>query len=93
MRCMRPRLQLTAALCAIAACSTLLALANTSDGDYPRDAAPAMNSMLDGDVGEALAQQPLMGSFSLIVRLPFAALARAAGGHDLLVYQLGTIRC
>jgi hypothetical protein len=90
---MRSRLQLSAALCAIVACSTLLALANTSQGDYPRDAAPAMNSMLDGDVEAALAQQPLMGSFSLIVRLPFAALARSLGGDDLLVYQLGTIPC
>ena len=52
-----------------------------------------MNSMLDGDVTTALAQQPLMGSFSLFVRLPFAALARAAGGDDQLVYQLGTIPC
>ena len=34
-----------------------------------------------------------MGSFSLIVRLPFAALARSVGGDDLLVYQLGTIPC
>ncbi len=90
---MRSRLTLAAALCAIAACSTLLALANTSQGDYPRDAAPAMNALLDGDVGAALAQQPLMGSLSLIVRLPFAAPARAAGGDDLLVYQLGTIPC
>ena len=93
MRVMRPRLQLTAALCAIVACSTVLALANTSQGDYPRDAGPAMNSLLDGDVSAALAQQPLMGSFSLIVRLPFSALARAVGGDDLLVYQLGTIPC
>ena len=93
MRTMRPRLQLPAALCAIVACAALLAFANTSTGDYPRDAAPAMNSMLDGDVGMALAQQPLMGSFSLIVRLPFAALGRAVGGDDLLVYQLGTIPC
>ena len=52
---MRSRLELTAALCAIVACSMLLALANTSQGDYPRDAAPAMNSMLDGDVRTALA--------------------------------------
>ena len=80
-------------MAAIVACSTLLALANTSTGDYPRDAAPAMNALLDGDVSGALAQQPLMGSFSLVVRYPFAALARGVGGDDLLVYQLGTIPC
>ena len=90
---MRSRLTLVAALCAIAATSTVLAFANTSSGDYPRDAAPAMNSLLDGDVSAALAEQPLMGSFSLIVRLPFAALARATGGDDLRIYQLGTIPC
>jgi len=78
---------------AIVACATLLALANTSAGDYPRDAAPAMNALLDGDVSQALAQQPLMGSLSLAVRYPFGVLARAVGGDDLLVYQLGTIPC
>ena len=80
-------------MCAIVACSTALALANTDQGDYPSDAAPAMNALLDGDLDTALAQQPLMGSFSVVVRLPFAAMARAAGGDELLVYQLGTIPC
>ena len=75
---MRSRLQLPAAICAIVRrAPRCWRFANTSTGDYPRDAAPAMNALLDGDVATALAQQPLMGSFSLIVRLPFAALGRA----------------
>ena len=34
-----------------------------------------------------------MGSLSIVIRLPFAALADIAGGGDLLVYQLGSIPC
>lgn len=90
---MRSRLTLAAAVGAIVACSTLLALANRSAGDYPRDAGPAIDALLDGDVSGALERQPLMGSLSIVVRWPFAALARGLGGDDLLVYQLGTIPC
>jgi hypothetical protein len=34
-----------------------------------------------------------MGALSILVRLPFAALAGFAGGGDLLAYQLGSIPC
>jgi hypothetical protein len=90
---MRSRLTLAAAILAVLAASTLLAFANTSAGDYPNDAAPAIDALLDGEVRAALAEQPLMGSLSVIVRLPFAGLARLTGGDDLLGYQLGTIPC
>jgi hypothetical protein len=90
---MRSRLTLVAAVLAVGAASAVMALANTSAGDYPDDAAPAMNALLDGNLAVALARQPLMGSFSLVVRAPFAAVARAAGGDSLLIYQLGTIPC
>jgi hypothetical protein len=90
---MRSRLTLAAAILAVFAVSTLLAFANTSAGDYPNDAAPAIDALLDGDARTALAEQPLMGSLSIFVRLPFAGLARLTGGDDLLAYQLGTIPC
>src|SRR5262245_3978542 len=90
---MRSRLTCAAAIGAVVVVSTVLAFANTSQGDYPRDAARSINALVDGDVGLALAEQPLMGSFTLLVRYPFAELGRAFGGDDLVVYQLGTIPC
>jgi hypothetical protein len=71
----------------------LLAYANSSTGDYPSDAGVAIQALLDGHVGRALANQPLMGSLSVLVRLPFAALASLTGGGELAVYRLGCIPC
>lgn len=82
-----------AAGAAVAVASILLAYANGSTGDYPSDAGPAIRSLLDGHVGSALATQPVMGSLSVIVRLPFAALASVTGGGELAVYRLGCIPC
>jgi hypothetical protein len=78
---------------ALAAVSVLLAYANSSTGDYPDDAAPAIRLLLHGHVEAALASQPLMGSLSVIVRLPFAALGELTGGGDLAVYRLGCVPC
>jgi Glycosyltransferase family 87 len=82
-----------ATFAAVAAGSVLLAYANGSTGDYPSDAAPAIRALLDGHVGGALAEQPVMGSLSVIVRLPFAALASLTGGGELAAYRLGCIPC
>jgi hypothetical protein len=78
---------------AVATISFLLAYANSSSGDYPYDAAPAIRLLLHGHVETALASQPLMGSLSVIVRLPFAALATLTGGGGLAVYRLGCLPC
>jgi hypothetical protein len=85
--------RIAAACAAVAAGSVLLAYANGSTGDYPADAGPTIRALLDGHVGEALASQPIMGSLSVLVRLPFAALADATGGGELAVYRLGCIPC
>jgi Glycosyltransferase family 87 len=90
---MTSRLPTGPTLLGIAAVATLLAFLNTSTGDYPNDAGDTIRALLDGHVGAALAGQPLMGSFSILLRLPFAALADAAGGGELLVYQLGSSSC
>jgi hypothetical protein len=90
---MRSRLPLGPVLLAIGVVATVFALLNGSTGDYPKDAGPTMDALLDGELGAALSGQPLMGSFSILVRLPFAALARVLGGGDLLAYQLGAIPC
>jgi Glycosyltransferase family 87 len=78
---------------AVVVASVVLAYANGSAGDYPSDAGPAIRALLDGHVGQALASQPVMGSLSVIVRLPFAALASLTGGGELAAYRLGCIPC
>jgi len=90
---MRSRLPTGPALLGIAVIATLLSLANASTGDYPNDAGKTIGALLDGHVAAALAGQPLMGSLSVLLRLPFAALADLAGGGELLAYQLGSIPC
>jgi hypothetical protein len=90
---MRSRLPAGPTLLGIGVVATIVALLNTSIGDYPKDAGPTIDALLDGDVGAALAGQPLMGSLSVLVRLPFAAAARLLGGGELLAYQLGSIPC
>ena len=42
---------------------------------------------------EFFANQPPMGSFSLLLRAPLAAAARAVGGKDLVVYRFGAFAC
>jgi hypothetical protein len=92
-RDMRSRLPTGPALLGIGVVATLLSLANGSTGDYPNDAGRTIGALLDGHVAAALSGQPLMGSLSIAVRLPFAALADLAGGGELLAYQLGSIPC
>jgi hypothetical protein len=90
---MRSRLPTVPALLGIGVVATVFSLLNASMGDYPRDAGPTVDALLDGDLGAAIAGQPLMGSLSVLVRLPFAAAADLAGGGGLLAYQLGSIPC
>ncbi|MGH2979876.1 MAG: glycosyltransferase 87 family protein [Solirubrobacterales bacterium] len=90
---MRSRLPTVPALLGIGVVATLLSLLNSSTGDYPSDAGPTIRALLDGDLGAAIASQPLMGSLSVLVRLPFAAVAELTGGGELLAYQLGSIPC
>ena len=90
---MRREHRVAAACAAVVAASVGLAYANGATGDYPSDAGPAIRALLDGRVGDALASQPIMGSLSVLVRLPFAALPNATGGGELAVYRLGCIPC
>jgi hypothetical protein len=85
--------RVAAAGAAVAAASVLLAYANGSTGDYTSDAGPTIHALLDGNFGQALAAQPIMGSLSVLVRLPFAALAELTGGGELAIYRLGCIPC
>src|SRR3954469_8041710 len=59
-------------------------------GDYGVDAAPAINALAAGRIGDFFSAQPLMGPFSILVRAPFVAIA---GGSQLADYQAGAFPC
>ncbi len=73
--------------------AVLVALRSPFGIDYDNDAQPAIDALREGRFGDALAAQPLMGSFSLLVRAPFAELADPFEGNVLLEYRLGAIPC
>src|SRR5437870_8143913 len=89
----KARIRSVLPLAALAVASLVLAFANGSTGDYPTDAGPTIDALLHGDLHRALASQPIMGAFAVLVRLPFAALAKALGGGELAVYRLGSLPC
>ena len=64
-----------------------------SPGDYGEDAGPAMRALITGHVGRFLEEQPLMGSFAILARAPFALVAHLAGGNDVAVYDAGVLAC
>ena len=76
----------------VAFCALALQL-QTSLGDYPQDAGPAMDSLIGGHFGRFLDEQPLMGSFALLARAPFAFLASWAGGGERVIYEAGVLAC
>ena len=62
--------------------------------DYGHDAGPAIDALLRGDFERFFEAQPLMGTLSVLVRAPFAALADLLGdGDDLARARLGAIPC
>jgi hypothetical protein len=79
-----------AALTAVAAAWLVV---QSSVGDYPADAGPALRALVTGDVGRALALQPLMGSVALAARLPFALAAHLAGWGTVGMYRAGIVPC
>jgi hypothetical protein len=61
--------------------------------DYPADAGPAISALSHGDIHGWATAQPIMGTFSILLRAPFAALASLGDGGALLVYRLGALPC
>jgi len=59
--------------------------------DYFSDAGGAIDSLVRGDLAAFFASQPLMGSFSLILRAPFVALVFHES--ESTVYLAGAIPC
>jgi hypothetical protein len=92
----RPALRSVLAVLAVAVASALVVARPFNlplTGDYAIDAGPPIDALLRGDVGKALDLQPLMGSFSILLRLPFAALAQLGDGGISLVYRFGAFPC
>src|SRR5581483_5127569 len=75
------------------AASIVSVLRSSGLGDYPQDAGPALSALAHGHAGRAIELQPLMGSLSLLLRAPFAALAGAAGAGSEAVYEAGAVPC
>ena len=82
--------------------SALVAHASASGLDYLApscvstvcdDAGPSIEALSEGDLHGFFANQPPMGSFSLLVRTPPAVVANALGGDDLAVYRSGVFIC
>jgi len=96
----RPTLALGLALAVLAA--ALVALWSPSGMDYLApscvnsvcdDAGPSIDALSRGDLREFFAEQPPMGSFSLLLRTPPAVVSDLADGSDLLVYRSGVFIC
>ena len=95
----------TAALAALAVVGAIAFTAPftpTDAGDYANptcaahrcdDAAPAIVALQDGQIATFFREQPAMGSFSLIIRAPAVAIARAAGGNTSAQYRAGALIC
>lgn len=81
-----------AAIVGVLAASAAIAANAPLGVDYHSDAGPAIRALLHGDLDAFFAAQPLMGSFSVLVRAPFAALA-GADASDLALYRLGVFPC
>jgi Glycosyltransferase family 87 len=77
-------------LALVGAVSAWFAFANSSLGDYPIDAGPAVDALAGGRVAVFLGAHPDMGPVSILLRAPLAALA---GGPGLPAYQWGSFVC
>jgi hypothetical protein len=77
--------------------AAILAAAVHSAGDYgsriPDDPAPTIAALVHGHLSAAAHDQPFMGLTSILLRLPFAALATALGGGRMLTYRFGVFAC
>jgi hypothetical protein len=64
-------------------------------GDYPHDAAGAVDALAGGHVLRSLTvhPQPLMGPIAILTRAPFVAAGHLFGVGSLASYRLGAIPC
>jgi hypothetical protein len=57
------------------------------------DAGPSIEALSHGDLRGFFAEQPPMGSFSLLLRTPPAVASNLIDGNDLVVYRSGVFIC
>ncbi len=69
--------------------SAWLAFSNTSTGDYPFDAAPAVDALAHGHVSNFLHAAPIMGPFAVVWQAPFSLF----GGSALASFQWACFSC
>ena len=82
------------ALVAVAlALSVHTALFTGAAGDYPEDAGPAIHALLEGNWRAFGQARPAMGSVSLLIRTPFAAIAPGGPQPERGVYHWGALPC
>ena len=90
-------LAVAACVCALLAYGSRMGVDYLSAPCHPYlcdDAGASIDALASGKVHSFFANQPPMGSFSLLVRTPFVAAAKAAGEHrDLPIYRLGAFAC
>ena len=80
-----------AAVLAVLALSVRAARGMEPGLDYFHDAGGAIDALVRGDLGAFFASQPLMGSFSLLLRAPF--VAPVFHESEATVYLAGALPC
>ncbi len=79
-------------LVAVIVAGSVLAVATLQPGlDYFVDPSASVDALVRGDLSDFFAEQPLMGSLSLLLRAPFVALV--FGSSIDAVYFIGVIPC
>ncbi len=97
---MSPRALQLLSVAAIVVASGLIAAGTTLGVDYSNPsevgqnvAGPSVEALARLDLKAFFAEQPIMGTVSLVLRAPFVALAGVFGGGMLLEYRLGSFAC
>lgn len=85
------RAALALAIAAVVALSLRASAAMEPGLDYFSDASAAIDALVRGDLDGFFASQPLMGSFSLLLRAPF--VAPVFDGSLATVYYAGALPC
>ena len=85
---------------ALLALGTLVVFSVHSSGDYNvaapvggDNAGPGIVALLHGSVDGYTDHQPVVGLTSILLRLPFVAIANALGASALQSYQVGALIC
>ena len=87
---LRPAIKLAALLAVVALIAVVISRIRDL-GDYGADAGPAIDALAAGNISGFFHAQPLMGSFSVLLRAPFAALGDLLGANALNTYRLEAI--